>query len=238
MLASTKKFVWILLLAGVVALLATIDTHIVRDDGGADLLWNRNEADLFVYSYHRGFRISYLTYPLVILKQYLNGPPLPDNEKLSAGVIHVTSSGIKRYDLDLTEGALPPSLQTPWAGQIYANCRGSLCRWAGTHFEPASEEEKQKLDGLNRLVPNDIDGGADGWSKRAISYASHDYQISVEVGRDATLHVDVKNAQKAAYSKISVDLVHTGQAPERVWYQDGYPKRVSKAEYQQLFGKH
>jgi len=32
--------------------------------------------------------------------------------------------------------------------------------------------------------------------------------------------------------------VRTGQAPERVWYRDGYPKRVGKAEYRLLFGMH
>jgi hypothetical protein len=237
-MSAVNKTVMLVLLAGVVALLATIDIHVVRVDSGAYLLWNGSEADLFVHSYHRGFRISYLTYPWVVFKQYLNAPPQPDDEQLSAAVIHVTSSRIKRYDLDLPGDALPPSLQTPFAGEIYANCRGSLCRWAGTHFEPASEDEKKKLDGLNRLVPNDIDGGADGWSKRGIGCGLHDNQFSVEVGREATLHVDVKNAQKAAYCTVSVDLVRTGQAPEKVWYQEGYPKKVSKSEYQQLFQRH
>jgi hypothetical protein len=98
MLASMRKAVWILLLAGFLILLAINDIHFIRNDGGAYLLWNGNEADLFVHNYQRGFRISYLTYPLVVLKEYFGAPPLPDDEKLSAAVIHVTPFGIKRYD--------------------------------------------------------------------------------------------------------------------------------------------
>jgi hypothetical protein len=232
---TTNKFVFTVLLAGVVALLALLHVYVVRDDGGAYLLWNGHDADLFVCNSPRGFRISYLRYPWVILEQYLNAPPLPDNEKMSAAVIHVTSSAVERYDLDVPEGSIPPSIQTPIAGEIYANCEGSLCKWAGTHFEPASEEERRRLDGLDRLIPNDIDGGANRWSKRSIGYALHDYQFSVGLGQDVTLKAELTNTQKAAYSKSSVYVLRTGKAPQRIWYLDGYPKSVSRAEYNQLF---
>ena len=235
---SISKVIVISLVAGGVVALAFLPIYYVRIDGGADLLWNGNEADLFVYSFPRGFRISYLTYPWVVVKQLLGAPPLPDNEKLSAAVIHITSSAVNRYDLDVPEGSIPPSMQTPIAGEIYANCQGSLCKWAGTHFESASEEERRQFDGINRLIPNDIDSGANGWSKRSIGYALHDYQFSIGLGQEVTINVAVTNSQKAAYSRSSVSVLHNRQAPEGVWHQDGYPKRVTKAGYEQLFGKH
>jgi len=229
---TDRKTIFGWLLLGAIAILLIPQVYGIREDGGADLLWNDKEAYLFVYENYRGFRIRYLTYPWVIVKQYLfYAPPDPDDEHVSAAVFHVTSAGIERYSLD-SAGA---SLQTPFEGQIYANCHGSLCKWAGTHFEPASEDERRKLDGLNRLAPNDING-ADGWSKRRIAYELHDYQFSV--GKDAKLEVHVTNAAKAAYSRMSVVLLRPGQSPEKVWYRDGYPRRVSKAEYDQLFHRH
>lgn len=232
--SMNRKIVPSLLVVGAIAILCISQVYTIREDGGADLLWDKSEGYLFVYENYRGFRISYLAYPWVVFKQYLNAPPDPDDEYVSAAVFHITSAGIERYSLDLPAA----SLETPFEGQIYANCNGSLCKWAGAHFEPASEEERRKLDGLNRLAPNDIDDGPDGWSKRRIGLALHDYQFSVGIGKVAKLDVDVTNAERAAYSRMSVVLLRPGQSPEKVWYRDGYPRRVSKAEYDQLFHRH
>lgn len=230
-LADRKTvFGWLLLVA--IGILCIPQVYTIREDGGADLLWNDNEAYLFVYDNYRGFRTNYLTYPWIIVKQYLfYAPPDPDDEHVSAAVFHITSAGIERYSLD----SAGSSLQTPFEGKIYANCHGSLCKWAGTHFEPASEEERRMLDGLNRLAPNDIDGGPDGWSKRRIGLALHDYQFSVGVGKEDKLEINVTNDRKAAFSRMSVDLLRPSHSPEQVWYHDGYPRWVTKAEYERLF---
>src|SRR5271166_2314522 len=204
--SMNRKIVLSLLVVGAIAILCISQVYTIREDGGADLLGAKSEG-------------------------YLNAPPDPDDEYVSAAVFHITSAGIERYSLDLPAA----SLETSFEGQIYANCNGSLCKWVGAHFEPASEEERRKLDGLNRLAPNDIDDGPDGWSKRRIGLALHDYQFSVGIGKVAKLDVDVTNAERAAYSRMSVVLLRPGQSPEKVWYRDGYPRRVSKAEYQQLF---
>ena len=45
-----------------------------------------------------------------------------------------------------------PDLFTPFEGHIYANCQGTLCKWNETNFEPATEDEGQKLNGITTFL--------------------------------------------------------------------------------------
>ena len=218
--------------------LAFSKIYYIREDSAGTLLWNANEAYLFMSVVRRGFRIGYLEYPWVIFKQYLNAPPFPDDRRVSLVVIRVTGSAVERQVVDFprdTDHA--PTLLTPFDKSIYANCQGVLCRWTGTRFEPASDTEQRRLDGTNRLsVPNF--NGVEGWSRQGVGAVAGDSQFSADVGGKVSLVVKLGNIYKSAYSSASVDLFRPGRAPERIWYLDGNPRRIGKKEYQNWFGSH
>jgi len=148
---------------GLVVTLVFGKLYMTRDDSGADLLWNPNEAYLFVTVAHRGFRIRYLEYPWVVLKELLYGVRGPDDQRTSVTVVHITADGVERHvEAWDQDQANTPDLYTPFEGRIYANYRGSLGKWTGNKFEMATAEEQRRLDGTNRLVATDIDKGAGG----------------------------------------------------------------------------
>ena len=225
----------VLLVVVVIAASAALQMYYIREDSGGDLLWSADEAYLFMGETRRGFHLSYLEYPWMMFKEYLRAPPFPNENRASLTVIRVTPNAVERHVLDVEGNA--PDLLTPVGRTIYANCQGTLCKWSGTRFEPATEEERRRLDNINRLSAIDIEN-VNGWSKRGVGATSGDNHFSVELGRQATLSVKQGNVYKSAYDSASVDLLRPGQAAERLWYIDGYPHRVSKSEYEQTFGKH
>ena len=210
--------------------------YIIRDDSGADLLWSSNEAYLFTGVARRGFRISYLEYPWVVLKELLYGVRQPDDQRTSLTVLHITVSGVERHVVEASdeEQANTPDLYTPFEGNIYANYHGSLQKWTGNKFEPATAEEQRRLDGTNRLVATDIEKDAAGWSKRGFAQAVSDYEFAVDVAGKFTVHVTNKRLGRSA-GVLSVTLVRPGQPVEDIWHVDGRPSTVSKTEYERVF---
>jgi hypothetical protein len=213
--------------------------YMIREDSGADLLWNSNEAYLFVNVARRGFRINYLEYPWVVLKELLYGVRGPDDQRTSLTVLHIRASGVERHVVEALdeEQANTPDLYTPFQGQIYANYHGSLCKWTGNKFETATTEEQHRLDGTNHLIATDIEKDAAGWSKRGFGEAVSDYKFAVDVGGKFTLYVTNKRVEQSGAAVLSVALDRPGQSPENIWQVDGRPGRVSKKEYESAFRK-
>jgi hypothetical protein len=129
-----------------------------------------------------------------------------------------------------------PSLFTPLEGHIYANCQGSLCRWSGTGFEPATEQERQRFDGTSRLSP-EIDTTVNGWTKRGVASgpANAYARLTADVGGRFTLLEKSDPIGRTGYAAVSIYAQRPGQTPEKIWYLDGHPRRVSKAEYDLTF---
>src|SRR5271165_3272350 len=202
--------------------------YAIRDDCGGDLLWNADEAYLFMGVARRGFRISYLDYPWVMLKELLYGVRLPDDQRTSVTVVHITASGTEHDVVQMLDEqpANTPIRYARRQGYIYANCEGHLCKWTGNKFETATEEEQRRLDGTSQLDEKHME---EGWSKRSRGAASTDYQFAVDVGHTLILEVTNKLPDQSRRSIVSVDVVRPGRAPERAWYLDGRPRRVSRA---------
>jgi hypothetical protein len=213
--------------------------RVVRDDSGGTLLWNSTQAYLFMDVHRRGFHITYLEYPWVILKESLYGVREPDNQRTSVVVIHLTASAIEKHVVEMAEEhpGNTPVLYTPFDDFIYANCGGYLCKWNGNKFETATEDERHRLDGTNGLVAKDIDQGVGGWSKHDFGEAVTDYEFAVDADGKFALQVTNKLMGQGGRAILSVTLTRPGQAPEGVWHCDGRPRRVSKAEYRQAFGQ-
>jgi hypothetical protein len=159
----------VVIVASVIIGLATLNIYTVRNDGSGEVLWNGNEAYLFMNTYRRGVRVSYLEYPWMVVKEWLGAIHPPDDQLSFVVVIHITPSTVQRHVVvvpDNTPGAMP-ALYTPMQEKIYANypALDGLCRWADDHFERATEDERSKLGGSDNPTPLDINN-VGGWSKR------------------------------------------------------------------------
>ncbi len=172
----------------------------------------------------------------MVLEQILHGGRDADDNLSSLMVVRITPTTVERHVVDPGTGR---DLYTPFEDRIYANCPdiGGLCRWAGDHFERATGEEQRKLDGINRLIQREIDNEK-GWSKHGLGPAPVDYKFTIKADDKFELSVSNVVAKKYGYGAVSVDLLRPGQAPERIWYLGGDPRRVSKAEYERVFGRH
>lgn len=239
----TKAIVVVAIIAGAIIAAASLRIYFIREDSGGRVLWNANEAYLFIGVSRRGFRVSYLEYPWAILREYLHGVRLPDDDLGSLTVIRVTPSAVERHVVELkdrTPGS-GPGLYTPLGDRIYANCPvlGGLCRWSGDHFEQATEEEQRKLDGINHLTEKDFDS-VDGWSKKGIAAGPENTfaRITTDVGGRFTLSEKSDALDSTGYASVSIYLQRPGQVPQRIWYLDGHPRRISKVEYEQIFERH
>ena len=128
-------------------------------------------------------------------------------------------------------------MATPMDGRIYVNFPelGGLCWWATDHFEAATEDERRRLDGINRLKEGDFDNGVNGWSKRRFGPATRDNGFTLHVGDKFGLSIDGLAAKENTNGTVSIDLLRPAKTPERIW--DFYARRgrISKAEYQHLF---
>ncbi len=238
MRSGTKIAVGITFLAAVVAASAIPKIYFVREDSGGEVLWNTDQAYLFIGVTRRGFHCRYLQYPWVVFQGYVGAPPPADDERTSRTVIRVTQSGVERHVLDIADNVpgASPDFYTPLDGHIYANCTGVLCRWTGGTFETASEDENRRV-GINHLIP-DIDTEVQGWSKRGIGAGpqSNFARLTADVGGIFTLSETSEEVGIPGYAAVAVYLKRPGQAREKIWYLDGHPRRVSKPEYEQVFG--
>jgi hypothetical protein len=239
-IAAATILVALVFLIAAVALAAAAFSKIyyLRQYAGGSLVWHRDEAYLFLFESRVGYRINYVEYPWVLLGEYLNSPPFPDDHRFLLTVIRATPSAVERRVVEFGDrpGIFPQYL-TPFGERIYARCPGDiLCKWTGIDFEAATQEEQRDLDGVHRLDAA-VDGELNGWSKRGVGPAPHD-QFAVEVGKRFTLSVKNGATNKREQPKISIDLLRPGQPSERIWYHDGTPGYVSQMEYENKFGNH
>jgi hypothetical protein len=151
---KTKLILAIVICAAAVAAVS-LRIYFIREDSGGYVSWNADGAYLFISVARRGLHVSYPEYAWMVLEQFLHGGRESDDNLRSFAVIRVTPSTVERHVVDL-KGIAPgsgPDLNTPFEDRIYANCPdiGGLCRWAGDHFERATEEEPTR-DSAKLLV--------------------------------------------------------------------------------------
>jgi len=211
------------------ALLAFAKLHVLRDEGGGGyILWKGDEAYLFMDDRPLGYRVSMLGYLLEPLREYFNAPVPSDDDKWHLAIIRITPAGVERHDQEPEIGIAG---FTPIFGDIYAHCPGGICKWTGSRFQLISEQEEQRIGGEGALKGEFT--AVNGWSKRGVrgssigDYASH-YEFSINLDEQIKLLVRGGNP-------VSVDVLRPDRAPERVWYHEQRTRRVSAAEYRQVF---
>jgi hypothetical protein len=211
-----------------------------------------------------GFSATGPRVPWILFKRDVIGgfaayePPVDQRAYLL--VMRVKSSGVERHVLKLADRlnggpGSDPDRFTPLEGQIYASCPwlirpimqdgqliggdvdDGLCRWNNDHFERATDDERRRLDGINRLTQNDFEGDKNGWSRREFGAGPADRRFTVHVGDKLSLSISTV-AKGVERSTVSIDLLRPGKAPERIGIFDAHDGTVSKEEYDRVFRSH
>lgn len=230
-------------------------------DGGSSgcVLWNSTEAYLFMEVSDLGFHPTGARVLWVWFRQHVIGgfaayePPVDQRAFLL--VMRVTSSGVERHTVKLADRldggpGSDPYRFTPMEEHVYASCPwmigtflqdghlvgkdvgDGLCKWAGDHFEKATEDERRRLNGISRLTDADFERDESGWSRRSFGARSSSLVMSVE-GKFRLLVTNVaKGTEKSA---VTVDLLRPGKTPQRLGTYEAHEGRVSKAEYERTF---
>lgn len=232
---STKVLVIIAVIVAASGYALYVDLfHIytLRDDNGGTIIWDANEAYLFMSVARRGYRLNWPTYAAAILGQFFNAPPAPTDQRIFFIVIHVTPAGVERHVAKITENAIVPHFFTPVGQTIYAFSEGMIYKWAGDRFDKATQEEERKVGGLEHLS-SDSDETINGSSKRGIGQVAGDAEFTVNIGTEATLKVRQGNVYKSAADSPTIQLYRPGKPVQELWHVNGEPRRVSRRKYDQ-----
>ena len=207
--------------------------YYIREDGGGQVLWNANEAYLFMEVVRRGYQVSYSEYPLAVLSEWLGGVQRPTGQRVFLWVIHVTPSGVERHLawVQTETGGVPHSF-TPMGDSIFTFCNGVLCKWSDNQFIKATANEEKEIGGIEHLS-RDLDGPINGWTKRGIGAVSGDVQFSAQVGAGLTVRVMQGNVYKSTTATVVIE--RSGQRAQEVWHLNGSPQRIGKREYDREF---
>lgn len=232
----------IAILVAVIVTISGCKIYFLRENSGGYAIWNTSEAYFFIQVTRQGLPVGYLRYPLFVAGEILGVVEPVDDDRASLAVIRVTSSGVDRNVLNLKNdpqrgpGSYPGEY-TPLEGHIYAMCPplGGLCRWSGDHFERASQEERQRLDGIKRLTRGDFENDKSGWSRREFGAGPTNRKFIIKVGDKFELSVNNLGVNGTENGTVSIDLLRPGKAPERIG--DFYRRegKVSRTEYKQAF---
>ncbi len=212
-----------LTLAIILILLFFFNIYYIETSGDADVLWNVNEVFLFAHGEHRGYHVSYMRYGVALAKSYFGVIDSPDDRSSFTTVIRITPTGAERHE---AQGIFEYS--TPRNGILYGAHDGDLWRFVGTHFEKASIEEKKNFNGIQGLSRKDFTD-VDGWSGRYSVLSRIRDESPKQVG-GLLLSLDLSKG------KLLINLPPT-HITEQIYYGNtGRPQRVSKAEYEHVFG--
>jgi|SRR5271157_5922019 len=208
----------------IVGLAAILHLYFIEEDSGALLLWNKDKAYLIMHVGGLGYRMSYLRYVPELIMERLYYVPPPDAKNEYAVIFEITPETFHRFDFQNEDLRCVDAM-----GQfIYCGSeKRGFVKWTGSKFEPASPEKPHELMRAN--LPFNYDN-IHGWSKRS---DLPDGKTVIELGgKQVTL---VRTGVEG--KEIAVDLLLPGRSPERIWYLDERAHKVSKAEYDRVFGK-
>lgn len=246
------KFGVLIAIAIILILSFFLKAYWIRNESGGWLFWNTEDAYIFINVRVDGFRPTYLG----LVGQEIEaifpfGAPTPDEKHLSVLVLHVTLGGVKQYTIDNCWLGSGPE---PFHGELYAAnmITGKDMKWSYDHFEPISEEKQLSLQAALRGDNNYFKSTAgpsydhvEGWSKRTVAgnfiyKTENNRTVSIENDSRLTIKVAGQNLTFLMNSGFVtrhgyIDLVRSGQPPERIWRWDEYPHLVSRAEYDRIF---
>jgi hypothetical protein len=238
-MACKRMIIPIVVLAVTVSALAWLRVYYVRDGAVGVLLWNSNEAYLFVNTFQSGYNFSYLGYLGEIVREIFPfGASSPQKEHFCMIVLHITPETTERHVVDNFHAGSPPFVvgQNIYAGNLSAETGPT--KWSGSHFEPMTSEEYKAVQDAQHGGGIPISPSYDnigGWSRRMVDVVSpeNDAKITIEIaGKQLSLLAHSGARDHEAY----IDVTRPEQPPDRIWHLNERSQRISKATYNQIFG--
>lgn len=223
-----------LLLALLVLTLGFFEFHIVGDSAqDAVLLWNSDEAYLFIGWGRSGYHLTGFEYLFAYIPAYLGVPRTVDDNRLSMIVFRITPTSIERYVAEPYQMYSGFLAYVPRGNTIYAYDGGAtLWKWAGTHFETVTPEEQRRLALDQKAFTSKKDyTNVDGWSSRH-SLPTWPPKSEIELqGKPVTFFTKVKDSG----GEVSVELQVSGRTPQRVLRTKNAWHLISRSEYERIF---
>lgn len=234
----------IILLIAAAALAASLHVYYLSGEEAGELLWSQTEAYLFVPVAQLGYRMTYLGFVGAMVKAaFPYGVTTPTEEHFSLVVLKVTPTSVQRFTADNVRiTGIEPFEGALYTGNMLPG--GTLMKWSGTSFEPLPPDEaKRYYANASKLPSGPSFDNVGGWSKRPAAgevlrksptdYVENDSKMTVTVsGQQMTF---VMNSGYISHEAF-VDLIRPGHPAERIWDFNERPHRVSRAEYDRLFG--
>ena len=239
-MAISKKAI-LAVIALAVALPAFLKVYYLRNDGGGEVFWNANEAYVFESVVQRGYPMSYWGYLGEMIRELFPfGASSPKDNHYFVVVLRVTPESVQRYTTDnYWLGSIEPFEGALYGGNLLPG--GILMKWSGTHFErPDGDELKRIYANISKFPPGPSYDNVAGWSKRTVAgdvnagTANTEKDARVTIELNGTACTFVMNSGFFSHEAY-IDLLRPVQAPQRIWYLDGQPHRVSRSEYQTAF---
>ena len=221
----------------VVVLTIVLHVHVVQDWSGATIYSRENEAFIWMFGSHDGWRLPYIEYPFAIIEEYFR-VPTEATDRLSEGVVlHITPTSLDRQIyLPTDENDTGPLFIIPFDDGLYGICPGSkLCKWTGKNFGPATSEQEQKIGGVEHLVIRDRESHpVNGWVIRESSHPGE--RFVARVGKDIVITMENHNEKASPWAWVTIDLLRVGQPSVQLYNVDGRkPRFVTKATYDRIF---
>ena len=233
-LSFTKSTLVIWVLVVCVVLSVGLRAYLIRTDAASDALWNSREAYFFVHRERFGWHVKWIGYPLMAAGERFGHIEPADDWRGTIYVVRITSSGMERHVLELTDRrpGSGPNMLTPIGDRIWTNfpALGGLCWWATDHFERATQEESQRLGGIDHLynLNNRAYRNEGGWSK-AVVVPEQTVLISLGDGTELSAYGG------AGRVPLSIEMHRQGAEPSTVFSVETGAGRVSRSDYQHAF---
>jgi hypothetical protein len=215
----------LVLITGLVAMEAAPVYVVWEYETGTQLLWNADEAYIFIDRLRTGWSGSYPAWAWQIFRNLVRAPTSIKLTGRSLVVLRYTSDGLVRY---IVPDARPTHFYVV-DGRIYGTHQRIVARWTGTQFEPADAVDRQRFleaREVSELTFSDVNG----WSKRRNLLQSASRVAMTIGGQQIVLSTQGSEME----GQKAIDIERPGQPAERIWSVDQRRRFVTKAQYDEF----
>jgi hypothetical protein len=209
-----------------------LELHFVDDAADGVLLWNSQEAYLFVGLSRDGYHLTAIHCLVALIPAFFGVPRARDDTRSFTIVFRVTPAGVEKHVVpDVGFRAYIPNGET-----IYAWDGGPLSRWAGTYFEKVDPDEPRRfLLDENALFSKKDFTDANGWSVR---HSLRNWPSEIELQGERVKFLTKINDWPTTRKEVSLDIQLPSGTSQTVLRAKSWPHLVSKSEYDHTFERH